>query len=91
MSDTLQINPPSPKYVPAADVDQMADRIALGYYDWPTSPFVNGRFQMDLEAVHELRENNKAGKIYNLAWDWGHSYGLSEVMDYYDDLAGLIK
>lgn len=78
-------------YTPAEDVDQMDDRMALKFYDWPTTPFVNNKFKMDLEAVHELSGHPKADKVYELAWEWGHSYGLDEVMSYYDDLAGLVK
>lgn len=44
-----------------------------------------------LEDEHGLREHPKRELLWSKAWDLGHSYGLSEVENYYADLAELLQ
>lgn len=47
-------------------------------------------FKADLEAEFGLVNHPKADKLFNKAWEMGHSAGLSNVYHYYDDLYELI-
>lgn len=44
-----------------------------------------------LERENGLVGHPKAGKLWQLAWQWGHAYGDNDVKDYYDDMAELLK
>jgi hypothetical protein len=44
-----------------------------------------------LEAKHGLTGHPKAARLYELAWDMGHSAGFGEVEIYYDEMADLLK
>lgn len=48
-------------------------------------------FYEDLLAAYELKNNEKSRKAYSLAYDYGHSYGIFEMLSYFDDLVELIK
>jgi hypothetical protein len=48
-------------------------------------------FKADLENQHGVAGHPKADRLFELAWDYGHSSGYNEVAYYYDDLAELIK
>lgn len=48
-------------------------------------------FQADLFEEYGVAGNPKAAKCYSIAWDLGHSAGLQEVANYFDDLVVLIK
>ena len=43
-----------------------------------------------LESAHGLTGHPKAGKLYTLAWQMGHSAGYAEVELYYADMADLL-
>jgi hypothetical protein len=44
-----------------------------------------------MEKIHGLTGHPKAEKLYEIAWDIGHSAGYHEVEIYYDDMAELLK
>lgn len=48
-------------------------------------------FKADALAEVGLTGHPKADKVYHLAWEYGHSAGFSEVMNYLPDLADLVK
>jgi hypothetical protein len=52
---------------------------------------LNSLFKADLENQHGVAGHPKADRLFELAWDYGHSSGYNEVAYYYDDLAELIK
>ena len=39
----------------------------------------------------DIADNPKRDLLFNKAWELGHSYGLSEVYHYADELVCLIK
>jgi hypothetical protein len=45
----------------------------------------------DRALKHGLKRDAKFEMAWNMAWSMGHSAGLSEVEQYFDDLAQLIK
>lgn len=52
---------------------------------------LNALFRADLEAEHGLTGHPKANKLWDIAWDRGHSSGLSSVAWEYSDLAELVQ
>jgi acyl-CoA reductase-like NAD-dependent aldehyde dehydrogenase len=48
-------------------------------------------FRADLEAEFGMAGHPKAGKIWDKAWEDGHSYGLVEVVNTYAELVDLLK
>jgi hypothetical protein len=44
-----------------------------------------------MEEKHGLAGHPKAKRLYELAWDYGHASGYSEIELYYEDLADLLK
>ena len=48
-------------------------------------------FKNDLEEAYGVQYNPKAQKLFQIAWDYGHSAGYYEVLGYYDELIELIK
>ena len=44
-----------------------------------------------LESDYGIEGNPKRDVLWNIAYEWGHSSGLSEVERVYDDLVELIK
>ena len=51
---------------------------------------LNKQFRLDLEVEHGVIGNPKADKLFEIAWEQGHSYGFSEVALHYDQLVVLI-
>lgn len=47
--------------------------------------------QHDLEDEYGLVGHPKAGKLFALAWDHGHSSGYGEVIHYYEEFVELLK
>ena len=47
--------------------------------------------KQNMANKHGLKRDAKFGKAWRLAWDYGHSSGFSEVENYFDDLAELLK
>lgn len=47
-------------------------------------------FRNALEAEHGFVNHPKADDIWNMAWEQGHSSGLSDVAAWYEDLARLL-
>lgn len=48
-------------------------------------------FKLALEVEHGLVGHRKADLLFDLAWQFGHSYGLNDVAIYYGDIAELLK
>jgi hypothetical protein len=48
------------------------------------------KLQSDLEVEHGLSGHPRAALLYQLAYDRGHSAGMSEVALYYSEMAELI-
>ena len=44
-----------------------------------------------IATKHEISRGAKFEKAWRLAWEYGHSSGLPEVENYFDDLVELIK
>lgn len=44
-----------------------------------------------LEVLHGLCHHPKQEQLWNLAWEYGHGLGLSEVSGYYGEMAALLK
>jgi hypothetical protein len=51
----------------------------------------NEEFKADLFEEHSVTGHPKAEKAFQLAWRYGHSSGLGEIANYFDDLVELIK
>jgi hypothetical protein len=48
-------------------------------------------FKADLEEEYGTADNPKRDDLFKLAWDYGHSGGFSQIVNYYDDLYELVK
>jgi len=44
-----------------------------------------------LEKKHGVTANPKAHRLFDIAWDYGHAYGLTEVTYHYERLVDLIQ
>ena len=51
----------------------------------------NEWFQYALKSHHGVQHHPKAGKVYQMAWDDGHSSGYDSVANSFDELVELIK
>ncbi len=49
------------------------------------------QFKYDLEAEYGVEDNPKKDKLFEIAWEQGHSYGFTEVALHYAQLVELIK
>jgi len=45
----------------------------------------------DLAAEHGVAEHPKEQKLWDLAWDHGHSSGFGEIITYYEEFVELLK
>jgi hypothetical protein len=52
---------------------------------------ITGSFQSDAMKALGLEDHPKADKIYELAYRWGHAYGVSEVWIYLQDISELFE
>lgn len=52
---------------------------------------INEQFSKDLAAEHGITGHPKEAKLMALAWEHGHSCGLSEVVNYYEQFVELLK
>lgn len=52
---------------------------------------LKAELQADLEAYYEMSGNPKAGLLYWKAYERGHSGGMEEVANAYNDLVELVK
>ena len=52
---------------------------------------LEAEFKKDLLEEVGLLDHSKGEMVYNLAYQYGHDAGLSEIMNYADDLAELVK
>ena len=48
-------------------------------------------FENDLYKEFQVTDNPKRFDCFSLAWEYGHSYGLKSVYEYFYDLVDLIK
>lgn len=52
---------------------------------------LNALFRADLEVEHGLVGHPKAERLFEMAWDRGHSGGFREVAEHYAELAELVQ
>ena len=52
---------------------------------------LNGVFEADCAKECGIEDHPKRGKLFGIAWDLGHSSGLSEVWLYYQRLSELLQ
>lgn len=52
---------------------------------------LNAKFKEDLFKEHGVEGHPKAEKCYAIAYDHGHSAGMSEVANYFEEFVELIK
>ena len=71
-------------------MDEVAFKAARLAYGVETSR-LQEEFKRDLFEEHGVTGHPKAERCYSLAWVYGHSAGLDEVANYFDDLVDLIK
>lgn len=48
-------------------------------------------FKNDLFIELGIENNQKKDKLFEIAWNWGHSYGYYEVKNVAEELVELIK
>lgn len=48
-------------------------------------------FVSTLEKFYEVEDHPKKSRLFSIAWDYGHSNGLEEVVNHYETLVELIK
>lgn len=48
-------------------------------------------FREDMAKEEGVFGHSKEPKLFNLAWEHGHSSGLSEVLNYYQEFVELVK
>lgn len=48
-------------------------------------------FKQELYKCYGVEGNPKAEALWRLAWEYGHSAGYSEVLNYWQDMVDLIK
>ena len=48
-------------------------------------------FKAELEKVYGFSQHEKKDVLWRLAWEHGHSSGLTEVLIYYDSFAELLS
>lgn len=49
------------------------------------------KFKKSLFEEYDVVNNQKAEMCFGLAWQYGHAYGYSEILNYFSDLVDLIK
>ncbi len=52
---------------------------------------LESEFRLDLSVEHGVAGHHKETKLWELAWEHGHSCGLSEVVNYYEQFVELLK
>ena len=75
----------------------------LDTYEWDMATFnqrrkeyrdaegrITGRFKQNLFESHGVQNNPKRDKVWNMAWDRGHSNGYNEVAAEFEQLVALI-
>ena len=88
------------------NIDDLRKAVAAGKYEPKISKLdtfaqrqkyrkASHEFQKDfkeaLEIIFYVDGHPKADLLFQLAWEYGHSGGYSEVLNYYIDLVELIK
>lgn len=71
-------------------LDEEAYRADLKEYN-DESAKLHREFQNDLFEDYGVSDNPKRFLCFELAWEHGHSSGLGEVYDYFEDLVVLIQ
>ena len=82
--------PPNVSGVVERTIDKEALQAARQAYGAETARLIQ-LFQDDLFEEYGVTDNPKRFKAYDLAWEHGHSSGLSEVVSFFEDLVDLIK
>lgn len=52
---------------------------------------VKENFMNALICAHDVKNNPKARKVFELAWEHGHASGLHDVENYFEDFVELIQ
>ena len=72
------------------DFDRIAYRAAMDAYATETRK-LNEEFMTDLFEEFGVEDNPKRYRAYDLAYEYGHSAGYSEIYNYFCDIVDLIK
>ena len=64
----------------------LRERIRAGQYDGAPKDF-----RRDLFRSLDIADHPKADKLYELAWEEGHSSGYEEVLNYAEDFVELLR
>lgn len=72
-----------------AELEEKQKSLKDSYYK--ESQEKQAEFKADLEEYFDIQNNPKKDKLYAKACELGHSYGYSEIYNYYSDLVDLIK
>jgi hypothetical protein len=71
------------------DKSDFEEKLRNNYYDIDNN--TAGEFKSDLFTDFGVTNNPKADKAFQLAWEYGHSAGYYEVINYFHDLVTLIE
>lgn len=86
------------------DLESTVAKIKYGYYTQRSVKFkddpnqykkdgtaMREKFKNDLISEYRLEGHPKADKLFDLAWEKGHSSGWEEVANEFDEMAGLLS
>lgn len=51
----------------------------------------NAEFRVALESENHMLNHPKADRLWDLAWEHGHSSGLQDVIHYYEEFLSLVQ
>jgi len=77
-------------YTVEHELDKLAFNVAKQTYA-NRFALLTDEFKRDLFEEHGVTGHPKAELAFKLAWDYGHSSGLNEVVSYFEELVDLIK
>jgi hypothetical protein len=49
------------------------------------------QFKLDLFNAFEVVDHPRAERVYELAYEYGHASGYTEILYYFSDIVSLIK
>jgi hypothetical protein len=79
-----------PNAVVQAVLDEDAFKVHQAQYN-EEKHRLEEKFQTDLFDEFGVSDNPKRHKCFNLAWEYGHAHGYSEVYNHFSDYVELIK
>jgi len=74
----------------AYDAEVEAHKTAKAAY-YADASRLHDEYRKDMAEYNGLTGHPKESKVYDLAWDHGHSSGIAEVANYYSEYADLVK